>query len=273
MHPSPLRALSARIRARVVSMSHAGDAAHLGSALSCVDILVAAYFGALRLDPAQPRWPGRDRFILSKGHAAMALYAVLAERGVIDPALLDTFNHEGSQLAEHPPAHGVPGVEAATGSLGHGLPIACGMALAAKVRGERHRVIALLSDGECNEGSVWEAALFAPAKGLDQLTAVIDYNRWQATDRSDEVLALPPLADKWRAFQWHVEEADGHDPEALAQLLAQPSPRPGQPRAVIAHTVKGKGVSFMEDDNNWHYRVPDEGEVAAAHRELLGAGA
>lgn len=261
-------AIARRIRARLVQMSHVAETPHLGSALSCVDMLVAVYWGFLRIDPHRPQAEARDRFILSKGHAATALYAVLAERGFFDPALLDTYNVDGGVLPEHPGLQCVPGVEAATGSLGHGLPLALGMALAARIRGLDSRCVALLSDGECEEGSVWEAALFAPAQKLDSVMALVDYNKWQATGRSDEIMALAPLADKWRAFGWDACEVDGHDLDALLSALRRPADGSGRPRVIIAHTVKGKGVSFMEDDNNWHYRIPTADEVRRAREEL-----
>jgi transketolase len=267
LNRTALQAQAAALRGRIIDMCHKAKSAHLGSSLSCADILVAAYWGALRIDPARPQDPDRDRFILSKGHAAMALYATLALRGFFPEAELATYNEDGGRLAEHPPANQLPGVEAATGSLGHGLPLGVGMALAGRLQGRDFRVVALMSDGENNEGSVWEAAMFAAAQRLDRLTVVIDYNKWQATDRSNEVLALSPLVDKWRAFGWEADEVDGHDVEALARRLAQPNAS-GRPVALVAHTVKGKGVSFMEDDNNWHYRSPTAEEVVLARREL-----
>jgi transketolase len=229
---------------------------------------VAAYWHALKIDPADPEADDRDRFILSKGHAATTLYTALALRGFYDPSVLDTYNEPGGKLAEHPSPHCVPGVEAATGSLGHGLPMGVGMALAARIRKIDHRVYVLMSDGECNEGSVWEAAMMAPAQGLENLMAIVDFNKWQATARSTEVMALDPLKDKFEAFGWTAHDVDGHDVDGLAELMAKLPDGGGKPVAVIAHTTKGKGVSFMEDDNNWHYRVPTEEEVEAAHREL-----
>jgi transketolase len=269
MNPSPdLAAIAARIRARVVEMSHVAETPHLGSSLSCVDMLVAAYWATLRIDPKHPLDPDRDRFILSKGHAATALYATLAERGFFDPKLLDTYDEDGAALPEHPGLQCVPGVEAATGSLGHGLPIALGMALAARIQKRPTRCLVLMSDGECEEGSVWEAAMFAPAQKLDTVTVMIDYNKWQATGRSDEIMALAPLAEKWRAFGWDACEVDGHDLDALLAALTKEPDGSGRPRALVCHTVKGKGVSFMEDDNNWHYRIPTADEVRKARVEL-----
>lgn len=263
-----LKQRSQRIRARLVQMSHQTGAPHLGSSLSCVDILVAAYFGFVALDPQHPDDPDRDRFILSKGHAAPALYATLAERGVIPSDWLAEFACDGSRLPEQMSPGCAPGIEAATGSLGHGLSLGAGMALAARIRQRPYRVWTVLSDGECNEGSVWEAAMFAAAQKLDRLVAVVDYNGWQATGRSDEVLALSPLKDKWTAFGWNTYEVDGHDIEQLQGALADAAQSSGRPSCLIARTIKGKGISFMEDDNNWHYRIPNADEVQAALVEL-----
>lgn len=264
-----LRLKAAELRGRVVLMSHQAQSAHLASSLSCCDVLAAAYWHALRIDPAKPKDPARDRFILSKGHAAMAIYTTLAYRGFFPVEMLDTYNKDGGKLAEHPPANLLPGVEAATGSLGHGLPIGCGVALSGRINGgDPYRVYALLSDGECNEGSVWEAAMFAAAQKLENLCVIVDYNKWQATARSNETLQLSPLRDKWESFGWDAIEIDGHDVGLLAKLMAGIPNGSGKPVALIAHTVKGKGVSFMEDDNNWHYRAPTAEEVDAAHKEL-----
>jgi transketolase len=193
---------------------------------------------------------------------------VLTKRGYFPENLLDTYGEDGSLFAEHPPAHGIPGIEAATGSLGHGLSLAIGMMLGMQLAGQPGRVFALLGDGECNEGSVWEAAMMASAQRLDRLTVIVDYNKWQATARSNEVLSLAPLDDKWSAFGWSVTEVDGHDIGALLNTFTRLPFQPGKPSAIIAHTVKGKGVSFMEDDNNWHYRTPNPAEVQRSRCEL-----
>lgn len=257
------------LRAQIIDNSHRTQTPHLGSCLSCVDILVAAYFSVLRIDPARPSDPGRDRFILSKGHGAPALFHVLAMRGFYPAAMLADYGVDGGVFAEHPPTPDhLPGIEAATGSLGHGLPIGLGMALAGRVQGRAYNVIALLSDGECNEGSVWESAMLAAAQRVDNLTVIVDFNKWQATGRSEEVMALSPLVDKWRAFGWNACEVDGHDMAALVDVMLHRPDRGGKPVAIVAHTVKGKGVSFMEDDNNWHYRTPSAEEVARAKIEL-----
>lgn len=270
IHPSTaeLDRTARELRYRLVQMSHRAGTPHLGSALSCVDILVALYWTVLRVDATRPDHPDRDRFILSKGHAATALYATLARRGFFPETWLDDFAQPGSPLAEQPAPRCAPGVELATGSLGHGLPVGVGMALAARLQKRDHRVFVCLSDGECNEGTVWEAAMFASAQKLERLAVVVDYNKWQATGRSDEIMALPSLREKWAAFGWMASEVDGHDLAALGRALGSVPDGCGKPIAVIAHTVKGKGVSFMEDDNNWHYRIPKEAEVEAAGKEL-----
>ncbi len=265
---SELEIIARRIRSRLVELSHQARAPHLGSALSCVDILTAAYWGCLKIDPAAPDDPLRDRFILSKGHAAPALYITLAFRSFFPENLLDTYTQDGGSLAEHPSPGCVPGLEAATGSLGHGLPIGLGMALAGRIQERSYRVYCLMSDGECNEGSVWEAAMLAPAHRLENVAVIIDYNRWQATGRSEEVMAIKPLKEKWQSFGWSAYEADGHNIGQLVGLMSNIPDGSGKPVSIIAHTIKGKGVSFMEDDNNWHYRIPTADEVNEAKREL-----
>ena len=260
--------LAARIRSRVVRMAYISRASHVGTSLSTVDLLAALYSGVLNIDPSQPEWPDRDRFILSKGHGCAALYASLAEAGFFPIEWLDTFYQNGSPLVGHVTHSGVPGVEASTGSLGHGLSIACGMALADSRKGSSSRVLALLSDGECDEGSVWEAALFAGHHGLDKLIAIVDYNKIQSLDRVEAVLDLSPLADKWRAFRWSVAEIDGHDMDEIQSTLSRIPLEKGKPTCVIAHTIKGKGVSFMENTVLWHYRSPDDDEYRRAMTEL-----
>lgn len=263
-----LESIARHIRGRIVEMSHKSNGAHLGSALSCVDILVALYWSTLNVYPDEPQHPDRDRLIFSKGHASLALFATLAFRGFFKKDLLDAYANPGSPLEEHPGPFCVAGVEAATGSLGHGLSIGLGIALAAKIQNRSYRTFVLLSDGECNEGSVWEAAMFASAKNLDNVCAIVDFNKWQATGRSCEVMALEPLSDKWKSFGWDAYEIDGHDMGSLVDTFSNILNDSRQPAAVVAHTIKGKGVSFMEDDNNWHYRIPREDEVILAKREL-----
>lgn len=261
--------VSRRIRGWLVNITHQKKTAHLASALSCVDILVAAYFGeTLVTDPSKMYDSKRDRIILSKGHAVGALYATLAYRGYFEESLLDTWNEDGGALPEHPAPGCVPGLELATGSLGHGLSCGLGMALALRIHNTPSKVFVVLSDGECNEGSVWEAAMLAPSQKVKNLAVIVDYNKWQATGRSNEILSLEPLATKWQAFGWNTREVDGHDHAALLEAIEWAYQLDGKPTAIIAHTVKGKGISFMEDDNNWHYRAPTEKEVIKAHKEL-----
>ena len=263
-----LHRVARELRFRTVRTSHLSGTPHLGSCLSCLDILVYLYWRVLKVDPADPRDAARDRFILSKGHAAPVLFQVLAERGFFCLEVLEDYGKDGSVFGEHPPAPKyLPGIEAATGSLGHGLPMGLGMALAARIRGARYRTYVVLSDGECNEGSVWEAALMSAAQKVSSLTVFVDYNKWQATGRSNEVLGLAPLAAKWAAFGWYVHDIDGHDFAAIEAAVASVDEL-GRPKVIIANTVKGKGVSFMEDDNNWHYRIPSADEVRKAAAEL-----
>ncbi len=257
------------IRSRIIETSHKAKMPHLGSCLSCVDILTALYFSVLKLDPENANKEDRDRFILSKGHGAPALFQVLAMRGFYPEEWLEKYGEDGGIFAEHPPTPDhLAGIEAATGSLGHGFPMGVGMALAARINKKEYNVYALLSDGECNEGSIWEAAMFAGGKKLDNVCVIIDFNKWQATDRSQDVMALDPLVDKWKAFGWNTFEIDGHNIEELLEAFKQFPGNNGKPTAIIAHTIKGKGVSFMEDDNNWHYRIPNEEEVRKSKIEL-----
>lgn len=263
-----LAAIARRIRSHVVTMSWRAKAPHVASALSCVDILVALYFRVAKLYREEPSHPDRDRIILSKGHACAALYACLAEFGYMPTEQLESFAQPGSILGLHPSFTPEIGIEATTGSLGHGLGIGCGIALAAKVDEKPNRVFVVLSDGECNEGSVWEAAMWAPAQGLSNVVAIVDFNKLQAIGRSTEIMSLAPLTEKWSAFGWDSVEIDGHD---FGQLLdAFDSRHPSKPRAVIAHTVKGKGVSFMENDIEWHYRPPSDTDLSRALNELRG---
>jgi transketolase len=262
------RALALQIRKRALHMTHRANASHIGSSFSMTDLLAVLYSGILRVDPARPDWPDRDRFILSKGHAAAGLYAALAERGFFPLERLDTFCADDSLLAGHSTHCGVPGVEVSTGSLGHGLSIACGIAIAGKRDRRDYRVFAMLSDGECDEGSIWEAVLFAPHHQLDNLVAIVDYNKIQSFGRVEEVLDLEPLADKWRAFGWSAREIDGHDLDQIHETLSAVPFDTGRPSVVIAHTVKGKGVSFMEDRLLWHYKSVSPEQLAQALAEL-----
>lgn len=266
--PEELTALARRLRASVLRMLHLGRASHAGSNLSMVDILAVLYGAVMRIDPTRPDHPDRDRLIVSKGHAAAGLYAVLAERGFIPREWLWTFYQDGSPLAGHVTKHGVAGVELSTGALGHGLSVGTGMAIAAARGGSDHRVFVLLSDGECDEGSIWEAAMLAAHHGLDNLVVVVDYNKIQSLDLVERTLALEPFAAKWEAFGWAVEEVEGHDVPALLECLGSVPLTTAKPTCVIAHTIKGKGVSFMEGEVLWHYRPPSEDELERALAEL-----
>jgi transketolase len=263
-----LQNIASELRARIIENSHKTGTPHLGSCLSCIDMLVAIYFSALHIEPKAPQASERDRFIMSKGHGAPALFQVLAMKGFFPKSLFETYGQDGGILGEHPPApEHLAGIEAATGSLGHGLPIGLGMALSARIQNHDYKVYVLLGDGECNEGSVWEAAMMAAAQKVNNLTVFVDFNKWQGTGRSEEILALSPFVEKWRAFGWDACEVDGNDMGQLLEVLSRKNVS-GKPVAVIAHTVKGKGISFMEDDNNWHYRIPTADEVIAAKKEL-----
>lgn len=262
--------LARAIRAHVLRMTHDARSSHVACGLSVADILATLYGGVLRYDAASPDWQDRDRLVLSKGHAAAALYAVLAEVGFIARSDLATFCRPGSPLEGHANAR-VPGVEATTGSLGHGLGVGAGMALGLRAAGLTSQVYVALSDGECDEGATWEAAMFAPNHQLGNLTAIVDSNGWQGLGRVDEVLGLEPLDEKWRSFGWQVTVVDGHDLTQLHDALRSCPVRQGQPTAVIARTVKGRGVPFMEDRAEFHYRPPTTDEL---HRALahLDAG-
>lgn len=259
--------LAREIRGKLIELSHKRRVPHLASALSCVDLLVSVYWGGHRLSVEELATDRRDRFILSKGHAAPALYVALAYKGAIPFETLDTLGAVGSPLAEQPAPRCALGVEWATGSLGHGLGAAIGMLLCARIRKRDTRATVLMGDGECNEGSVWEGALFAAAQKLDKLTAIVDWNRWQATARSNETMALRPFREKWEAFGWESRLVDGHDIGAIQEVLDAPR-KSDRPLAIVAETTKGKGVDFMEDDNNWHYRIPNAEELVESRRQL-----
>jgi len=257
-----------RIRQHCIRMTGKANASHIGGSLSAADLLAALYGRALRFDPHRPEWPDRDRFIMSKGHACSAMYAVLAESGYFSVERLETFYENGSPLAGHVMHKNVPGVELSTGSLGHGLPVATGMAMAAKRDGRPSRIFCMISDGECDEGSVWEAALFAPHHKLNNLIVIIDYNKIQSLGAVKDVLDLDPLADKWRAFGWAVRELDGHDLAAVENGVTEVPYESGRPSCIVAHTIKGKGVSFMENKLLWHYRAPLGEDMTKALAEL-----
>ena len=265
--PNGTHALARRIRTHALRMTSIGGGAHIGAIFSCTDILAVLYGGILDVDPSAPERSTRDRFVLSKGHAGAGLYAALAERGFFPVEKLLTHYQDGSDLCGHV-SHELPGVDVSTGSLGHGLSISAGMAYSATLRLASHRVFCLLSDGECDEGSTWEAALFAAHHGLSNLVAIVDYNRIQGLAPVPEVLELEPFGDKWAAFGWAVRNVDGHDHEALRTALGAVPFAPGKPSCLIAHTTKGKGVSFMENTVLWHYRTPRGAEFDAALAEL-----
>ena len=272
MSPLPFdtREYARRIRLHALRMTSTGGSSHIGAVFSMADIMAVLYGGVLRIDPARPTWPKRDRFILSKGHAGAGVYAALAERGFFGVDRLATHYQDGSNLCGHVTNKGIPGVDVSTGSLGHGLPIGAGMAYGARLDEAKHRVFVLLSDGECDEGSNWEAILFAAHHKLDNLIAIVDYNKIQSLATVAETLALEPFAQKWTSFGWAVREADGHDHPSLQDALGVVPFERGRPSCLIAHTVKGKGVSFMENSVLWHYRTARGEEYERALRELGG---
>ena len=256
------------LRATCVQMAYDGREGHLSSALSCMDILVALYYRWLNLTPENVRDADRDRFIFSKGHAATALYAVMAARGFIEPALLETYAQTDSPLPNHPCTHSLDILETSSGSLGHGLGIATGMAYGMRLDGRDARVAVVMSDGECNEGSVWEAAMFACAHKLDKVLAIVDYNGVQAVGRSDQLMGYTSLEEKFRAFGWAARTVNGNDLGELDAALQDFPFEEGKPTAIIAKTIGGYGVSFMQDQVVWHYRCPPAEEVIAAFEEL-----
>ncbi|MDQ7790045.1 MAG: transketolase [Clostridia bacterium] len=266
--PSEVRVRANRIRCHIVNMICAAGSGHPGGSLSAADIVGALYFGGMRIDPARPDWPDRDRFVLSKGHAAPVLYAALAERGYFPVEDLVSLRKLGSPLQGHPDMNKLKGVEMSTGSLGQGLSVANGMAMAAKIDGKDFRVFVLLGDGELQEGQVWEAAMAAAHYGLDNVTAFVDFNGLQIDGPVTEVMSPLPIADKWLAFGWHVIEIDGHDIEQVFRAIEESRTVEGRPTAVIANTIKGKGVSFMESVVDWHGVAPKEEQRNQALAEL-----
>jgi transketolase len=256
-----------RVRERILDVVHHAGSGHVGGSLSQADVLVALYHRYLRVDPARPGWPERDRFVLSKGHGGLGLAAVLAGRGFFDGAELERFGESGSRLGMHMHHEEVPGVEASTGSLGHGLGMAVGMALGARVQGLAWRTFCLVSDGECYEGSTWEAALAAPAFRLGRLVVIVDRNRLTMDGATEALVPIEPLEDKWRAFGWRTARADGHDLDALCGALdglVAADAAEGRPALLVADTVKGSGVDFMEDAPRWHYGGLDSADHARA---------
>ena len=275
MGDARLEAIARACRVQIIRMlTHAGSG-HPGGSLSVIDTLVAIMFGRLRHDPARPDWPDRDRIVLSKGHAVPALYAVMAKAGYFPEERLITLRKLGSPLQGHPDRMALPGIEAATGSLGQGLSVALGMALGLKLNRSGARVYCVVGDGEIQEGQVWEAAMSAPKLGqpdhpLDNLTVILDYNKIQLDDFVARILDLEPVVAKWQSFGWPVIEIDGHSMDQLGKALEQAEANKGRPTLVVAHTVKGKGVSFMENNPEWHGKAPKPAEAVAAIREILG---
>lgn len=255
------------LRLSIVKTSSKKRIPHLGSCLSCLDVLVYLYWREMRCDPDD--CPNNDIFILSKGHAAPALLQVLAHKGFFNRKELDRFGRDGDYFHEHPPKPGlVKGIEAATGSLGHGLPMAIGMALAKKIQNSAVRTYVIVGDGECNEGVIWEAAMFASSQEIGSLTVFVDSNKWQATGRTKEIMEKNSMAKRWEAFGWHTQEIDGHCFGDIEGALNNARGVQDKPSVIIANTTKGKGISFMEDDNNWHYRTPSAEELLQAVHEL-----
>lgn len=263
-----LKGKAREIRKHIIEMTCKAGSGHPGGSLSAADIVTALYFNELRLDPARPDWPDRDRFVLSKGHAAPVLYAALAERGYFPVEELMTLRKLGSRLQGHPDMRKVPGVEMSTGSLGQGLSAANGMAIAARLDKKDYRVYALLGDGEIQEGQVWEAAMAAAHYKLDNVTAFLDHNGFQIDGPVREVMSPEPVADKWRAFGWHVIAVDGHDLKQILDALDEAKTIKGKPTMIVAETVKGKGVSFMEHQVGWHGVAPKPEEMEKALAEL-----
>ena len=262
-----LKKISKSIRYEVIRLVHETGTAHLGSALSCIDILVSIYFSKNGLNKkVNDKKNVKDTFILSKGHAAPAFYAILEKKKYITKKTLNTYSLPGSYLEEHPNIK-VNGVLVSSGSLGHGLSYAAGLSLADKIHNKNYKHMILMSDGECNEGSVWEAAMFITGKKLKNIITFIDCNKWQATERSKDVLKFEPIKEKWKSFGWKVYEIDGHNFSSIDKVLKIFKKNP-IPTAVICRTIKGKGISFMEDDNLWHYRSPDKAEFLKAKKEL-----
>lgn len=266
-----LRRAASEVRIHALEMVHHARVGHPGGDLSATDVLVTLYLAVMRIDAKNPTWPERDRFIMSKGHCSGAFYATLAQAGLLDVEALKTYMDPLSMLNGHPDRNKVAGVEANTGPLGHGLPIATGAALAAKIQGASWRTFVMTGDGELQEGSNWEAAMTAAQYGLDKLVLIVDRNRIQQGDFTENTIKMDPLPDKWRSFGWAVTEVDGHDYKALLQNFQSVPMEPGKPTCIIANTVKGRGVSFMENKPEWHHGVPTAEQLAAAKAELMEA--
>lgn len=268
MNYENLTLIANKMRKNILKMIHSANSGHPGGSLSAVEIVTYLYFKEMNID--SPNDENRDKFILSKGHGAPVLYSVLMEKGFIGKELMSTLRQIDSKLQGHPDMKKLPGVEASTGSLGQGLSIANGIALANKLDNKKSRVFALLGDGEVQEGMVWEAAMLAAHYNLDNLTAILDHNGLQIDGRNDDVMKVEPLDKKWESFGWHVIKADGHDFKSLENAFEERKKITGQPTIIIAETIKGKGVSFMEDKSGWHGKAPNDEELATALNELGG---
>lgn len=267
-----LNDIARELRIMDIEMISEAGSGHPGGTLSAADMVAALFFHKLRLRPEEPDWPDRDRFILSKGHCIPIVYAAMAKRGFFDPGLLKTLRKLGSPLQGHPDRTRLPGIEASTGSLGQGLSVATGMALAGKLDRAAWGVYCMLGDGEVQAGQVWEAAMFAPRHGLDNLCAILDHNQVQQTGKVAEILDISPIVEKWRAFNWHVLEIDGHDMSQIVDALDEADSVSGGPTMIVSRTVKGKGVSWMELDPEWHGKAPDPEQTRRALAELRGEG-
>ena len=264
-----LEVLSKKVRASTIAMIVKAHASHIGSSYSIVEMIVYLYKKVLRIDPQNPTDHNRDRFILSKGWAISSVYALLAEKGFFSKKLLDEYCKDGSKLLGGSTRNGVPGVEATTTSMGHGLPLSVGIAMAGKLQKKDYRVYTIISDGECDEGSTWEGILIAGHQKLNNLIVIVDYNKWQSFGRIKDILNLEPITDKFKAFNWHVQEINGHSFADLENAFSSKSLAKDKPNVIIAHTTKGKGLSSLEDRNEWHYQTPREKEIAEAKEKGL----
>ena len=268
MSVEELEQMAVVIRCDIIDMICNAAAGHPGGSLSAADVVTALYFRVMRIDPENPDWPDRDRFILSKGHACPVWYAALAERGYFDKSHLKTLRQMGSILQGHPDMRKTPGIDMTAGSLGHGLSAGLGMALSGKLQKKDYHVFVIIGDGESQEGSIWEASMAAPNFKLDNLTAILDYNHLQNDYSVDDIMPIHPAVDKWQAFGWHVLDIDGHDMAQVVQALEEAKSHQGTPTMIVANTVKGKGVSYMENVCEWHGRAPCQEEADQALEEL-----
>lgn len=268
MSVEELEKMAVIIRCDIIDMICTAAAGHPGGSLSAADIVTALYFRVMRIDPENPDWPDRDRFILSKGHACPVWYAALAERGYFDKAHLKTLRQMGSILQGHPDMNKTPGIDMTAGSLGHGLPAGLGMALSGKLQQKDYHVFVIIGDGESQEGSIWEASMAAPNFKLDNLTAILDYNHLQNDYSVDDIMPIHPVVDKWQAFGWNVIEIDGHNMAQVVDALEKAKAHKGAPTMIVANTVKGKGVSYMENVCEWHGKAPCQEEADQALKEL-----